>query len=538
MPRDSNGNYTLPSSVNPVVSDTTITSLWANTTLADVAQGVSDSLDRYGRGGMLAPFKIADGSVGAPGLSFSNEASTGFWRKSAGVVALSILGTETFDFSAAGIGMPAGVANGVAYFNGADVLTSGSVFQFTSSTDSRLSVSAPAGTGASYLDLINASNLVVGIENSVGGDLIAGSSPYYGVIANGGAYGLHFGVSDAIAASLNAAGNLGLGMLPSAWESGAKVLQLSTSGAGGTAGSAGSIWARGDSLRLIENAVYTGSQYTYLANGGAAAFSILNGYFQWQTAVAGAAGSAASLALQMTLNNAGNLGIGPNLATPSPWSLGRAIEVGYAGNAVWGYQQGNLYLTSNVYYNGGWVYASTGAIAYYNINSGAHSWGSAPSGTVGSSATLSPFLVLDVYGRLYGTALHNNPQPPSGAINQYIASGTYSPVITNVSNISGSGVVYGANWVRVGNVVTVKGSVGFNVAVSNTSTSATVSLPLALSGNFANANQAIGLAVATYTASVAANVGSVAGTQTVSLQFQSNASGATVVEFDFSYVVF
>lgn len=94
MPRDSNGNYSLPASVNPVVSGTTITSNWANTTLVDIAQGITDSLDRSGRGGMLAPFRLTDGSVALPGLAFTNETSTGISRPSAGRMSFSVTGTE------------------------------------------------------------------------------------------------------------------------------------------------------------------------------------------------------------------------------------------------------------------------------------------------------------------------------------------------------------------------------------------------------------------------------------------------------------
>ena len=68
MPRDANGNYTLPAG-NPVVSGSIITSAWANTTMSDVANALTDSLDRYGRGGMLAPFTFSDGTEGAPGAA-------------------------------------------------------------------------------------------------------------------------------------------------------------------------------------------------------------------------------------------------------------------------------------------------------------------------------------------------------------------------------------------------------------------------------------------------------------------------------------
>src|SRR5512139_1938908 len=103
MPRDSSGNYTVPSAVNPVVSGTPITDEWANTTLADVATGITDSLDRQGRGGMLGAFKITDGTVAAPGLGFTNESSSGMFRPSASVLAWSILGTERMRITATGV---------------------------------------------------------------------------------------------------------------------------------------------------------------------------------------------------------------------------------------------------------------------------------------------------------------------------------------------------------------------------------------------------------------------------------------------------
>ncbi len=96
MPRDASGNYTLPASGNPVVSGTAVSSVWANTTLADVAQGLTDSLDRSGRGSMTASFKSVDGSVALPGMTFGSETTTGMSRPSAGQLSFSVLGTEIF----------------------------------------------------------------------------------------------------------------------------------------------------------------------------------------------------------------------------------------------------------------------------------------------------------------------------------------------------------------------------------------------------------------------------------------------------------
>ena len=79
MPRDSSGNYTLPIG-NPVVSGTVIESNWANTTLGDMRDAMTDSLDRQGRGGMLAPVRGPDGVVSAPAYAFTSDVDTGMWR--------------------------------------------------------------------------------------------------------------------------------------------------------------------------------------------------------------------------------------------------------------------------------------------------------------------------------------------------------------------------------------------------------------------------------------------------------------------------
>lgn len=99
MPRNASGNFTLP--LPPVVTGTVIESLWANTTMSDLAASITDSLDRYGRGGMVAPFRMVDGTVSTPAISFSSETNTGLYKPSAGVVSLSVLGAEVQTWTSA-----------------------------------------------------------------------------------------------------------------------------------------------------------------------------------------------------------------------------------------------------------------------------------------------------------------------------------------------------------------------------------------------------------------------------------------------------
>jgi hypothetical protein len=91
MPRNSSGVYTLPNP--PVVPDTIIASLDENTTRSDIESELTNSLDRSGRGGMLAPFRTIDGTIGIPGLSWISETTSGWYRA----------GLNDFRFSIAGV---------------------------------------------------------------------------------------------------------------------------------------------------------------------------------------------------------------------------------------------------------------------------------------------------------------------------------------------------------------------------------------------------------------------------------------------------
>lgn len=79
MPRNSGGVYSLPAG-NPVVTSTTISSTWANTTLSDLATAMTASVARDGSGGMLGAFLADSGSSATPGISWVAETNSGFYR--------------------------------------------------------------------------------------------------------------------------------------------------------------------------------------------------------------------------------------------------------------------------------------------------------------------------------------------------------------------------------------------------------------------------------------------------------------------------
>lgn len=93
MSRDASGNYTLPIG-NPVISGTIIDSTWANDTMSDLGNEMTDSLSRSGQGGMLAELGIVNGTGGSPGLQFIGETNTGLYRFMNNDIRMSVGGND------------------------------------------------------------------------------------------------------------------------------------------------------------------------------------------------------------------------------------------------------------------------------------------------------------------------------------------------------------------------------------------------------------------------------------------------------------
>src|SRR5262245_56851935 len=107
MARDASGNYSLPTG-NPVQAGTVIESDWANDTMDDIATALTDSLSRTGNGGMLVPFKNSDGAVGTPGISWTNEPTSGWYRAGLNDFRYSVGNEDIFTITKDGIELVAG----------------------------------------------------------------------------------------------------------------------------------------------------------------------------------------------------------------------------------------------------------------------------------------------------------------------------------------------------------------------------------------------------------------------------------------------
>lgn len=192
MSRNSSGNYALPTG-NPVVTGTTITSDWANETIGDLASEMTDSLNRSGKGAMLAPLKATDGTAAAPSVTFSNDPDTGLYRVSDNTVAVAANSTQAQRWTSTGTTIPVavsalstlGVTEAVTASNGitATRTTSGGIAGTFTGNGSGHGVLATGGSSSGY-----GVRAVGGAPN--GGGLIGiASGTGYGVDGVGGASG-------------------------------------------------------------------------------------------------------------------------------------------------------------------------------------------------------------------------------------------------------------------------------------------------------------------------------------------------------------
>ena len=101
---------------------------------------------------------------------------------------------------------------------------------------------------------------------------------------------------------LDSSGNLGLGVTPSAWQSGYTVFQARNT----------SIFTSNTTDLNFGQNVYinSGGNYTYISNGYATLYNQYLGKHYWSTAPSGTAGNAISFTQAMTLDASGNLGVG------------------------------------------------------------------------------------------------------------------------------------------------------------------------------------------------------------------------------------
>jgi hypothetical protein len=128
-----------------------------------------------------------------------------------------------------------------------------------------------------------------------------------GYLSTGSYKPIVFTTSDIDRMTLDASGNLGLGVTPSAWNTGAKAFDINF----------GSLYAFSSSrnVALAANAFYSAAnQWTYKQSAHATLYVGESGQHQWLIAASGTAGNAITFTQAMTLDASGRLSLGTTTA--------------------------------------------------------------------------------------------------------------------------------------------------------------------------------------------------------------------------------
>ena len=243
-----------------------------------------------------------------------------------------------------------------------------------------------ASNGALVLQS-NGTTAAVTIDTSQRAAFVAGTAALPAITTTGDTNtGIFFPAADTIAFSeggaeamrLDSAGNMGLGVTPSAWVAGSKALQISSV-------TAVSQSANGY-VNITNNAYESASEtYKYLVSSyQAALYQQKSGKHEWYTAASGTAGNTISFTQAMTLDASGNLGVG--VTSPvSPLTAARGNVTGagqWASSAIAVYNPTNTGSYSQISF--GYTVGTTNAaayIGYVSTNQGANGYGDLVFGT-------------------------------------------------------------------------------------------------------------------------------------------------------------
>ena len=156
---------------------------------------------------------------------------------------------------------------------------------------------------------------------------------------------------------LDASGNLGLGVTPSAWSTG-KAFEINSAG--------NAIWSYGtDNLYLSSNAYFNGG-WKYGGSGKASNYTQFQGQHFWEIAGTGTAGNAISFTQAMTLDASGNLMVGGTTASNTSSGRGNITISGSSSSIL------NLRIGAT---NGGYLYHGGTNLSVFNEVNGAMEFG-------------------------------------------------------------------------------------------------------------------------------------------------------------------
>jgi len=348
------------------------------------------------------------------------------------------------------------------------------------------------------LDVVGASSNQIRVGSAatehyrIGRNASDGLLDFYG--SQTGFQGYRFGGIDGTWATINASGNLGLGVTPSAWSS-FKALQV---GAGtvlyNNSNANGSFFG--------SNFYWNGSNNIYIGTSTATAYGQTGGQHQWFNAPSGTAGNAITFTQAMTLDASGNLGVG----TTSPTTR---LHVNSTGAAIATIQStlvaGNTnvetrYISTNRSWGVGQNIIQTSSIfEIADVTANATRLAIDSSGNLGINIS-SPTTVVDVLGSIFtgGSSRTNGVTKTFGFRIPHISTATNPMnVIGGLSTTSVNYVYIGGSDSNIGG--TAATDLFFYTAANNTTADGTLRMRIDASGIVTMS--AYGAGAATFSAS-------------------------------------
>jgi hypothetical protein len=244
-------------------------------------------------------------------------------------------------------------ANGYTSGTGIVLQGDGKVGIGTSSPDQKLvvqgsnvSLKIADGTYSSFIATISSNNAYG--NGSVTGQLYLRGQSGIGFTGNGGS---------STQMTLDASGNLGLGVSPSAWGSTFKSIDES----------AGNLASFSTSELYLTQNGYNNTGWKYTSTGFSSQYLQVSGQHRWLTAASGTAGNAISFTQAMTLDASGNLGIGTSTTSSSFLNIansGPQNEIQFRGTAYT-----NVYSETTNGFQLGITSLSSAALEFYTNNS-------------------------------------------------------------------------------------------------------------------------------------------------------------------------
>ena len=239
---------------------------------------------------------IASGTAALPSLAILSDPNTGIYSPGADQLAISTNGTGRITVDASGnVNIDSNTLYVDAVNNRVGVGTTGPA-------NALLHVSSPVSAGAIKSEDTNSTGSFLRILGDAGsGNLVNWKT---GTV-------LRFAISDdnygsfSEKARIDSSGNMGIGVVPSAWGSPQKAIEFS-------GGSSLSFNTGAPQWYLNSNCYYNGTNWIYKTTAVANQFlgNAAGGGFIWNNAASGTAGNAITFSEAMRLDASGNLGIG------------------------------------------------------------------------------------------------------------------------------------------------------------------------------------------------------------------------------------